>query len=211
MSRGRFITLEGGEGVGKSTLAQSLKNNLSQKGIEVILSREPGGSVGGEEIRSIVLNPKNDDGWSPLTQTLLFFAARSDHLDRIIKPAIERGDWVICDRFTDSTRAYQQVAGGVPAEVIEQLDKITVGQMQPDLTFILDMPIEDALQRREARNGPVDAFENKPLSFHQNVRQAFVGLVKKFHERCYLIDAGQSQEVVLKQAMKTINERFKLS
>ncbi|WP_018997028.1 dTMP kinase [Hirschia maritima] len=210
MQNGRFVTLEGGEGVGKSTLAQLLKVRLSEHGINVVLTREPGGSIGGEEIRSLVLNPKSDDGWSALTQTLLFFAARSDHLDKIIAPALKRGDWVICDRFTDSTRAYQQVAGGVSSEIIEQLDQISVGDVQPDMTLILDMPVEDAVKRREARNGPMDAFESKPLSFHKSVREAFRNLGETYSTRCHVLDAGQSPDEVLNQALKIIDERFDL-
>ncbi len=210
MRNGRFVTLEGGEGVGKSTLARLLKEQLSEHGINVVLTREPGGSVGGEEIRSLVLNPKSDDGWSALTQTLLFFAARSDHLDKIIAPALKRGDWVICDRFTDSTRAYQQVAGGVSSEIIEQLDQISVGDIQPDLTLILDMPVENAVKRREVRNGPMDAFESKPLSFHKSVREAFRSLGETYSKRCHVLDAGQSPDEVLNQALKIIDERFDL-
>ncbi|MFC7290551.1 dTMP kinase [Hirschia litorea] len=210
--KGRFITLEGGEGVGKSTLAANLKLELEKKGQNVVLTREPGGSIGGETIRTLVLNPPHSDGsWSPLTQTLLFFAARRDHLEHVIIPALTRGDWVICDRFTDSTRAYQAVAGGVDQDTITQFDTMVVGENQPDLTLILDMALEDAAKRRVLRNGPIDAFESLPQSFHEKVRHAFIQISQVHPERCYLVDASLEATAVTQKALEIVSNRLKLS
>ena len=145
MTRGQFITLEGGEGTGKSTQAARLVARLKARGLDVVHTREPGGSTGAEEIRHIALN--GDAGrWSPLTETLLMYAARSDHLERTIRPALEAGRWVVCDRFADSSRAYQGAGGGVPPEVIEAIDAAVVGADQPDLTLVFDLRVEVGAQ-----------------------------------------------------------------
>lgn len=209
MTIGKFITLEGGEGVGKSTLAASLKVKLENKGIRVLLTREPGGSIGGETIRSLVLNPPHiEGGWSALSQTLLFFAARRDHLEHTILPALERGDWVICDRFTDSTRAYQSVAGGVSDTTIAQLDEMVVGVHQPDITLVLDMELADAQKRRIQRNGPDDAFESLPQKYHEKVRHAFVQITCTYPERCHLVDASLTTDQVADNAMGLVEKQL---
>lgn len=210
MTKGRFITLEGGEGVGKSTLARNIQESLTEKGIESILTREPGGSLGGESIRAMVLNPPKDVTWSPLTQTLLFFAARRDHLENTILPAINRGDWVICDRFTDSTRAYQAVGGDVDEKTVETLDQLVVGSQQPDLTLVLDMTLEGAALRRKERNGPIDAFESLPQGFHEKVRQAFSAIAKEHSDRCVILDASKDAEIVSRSAISILEQRFGL-
>ncbi|ACT59319.1 dTMP kinase [Hirschia baltica] len=208
MNLGRFVTLEGGEGVGKSTLASNLQKKLLELDIKCLLTREPGGSLGGEAIRNIVLNPPHHQDWSPLTQTLLFFAARCDHLENVIKPALLRGEWVICDRFTDSTRAYQAVAGGVDDHVVSTLDQLVVNEQQPDLTLLLDMPLEVSAKRRIERNGPQDAFEKLPQSFHENVRQAFLEIADRYKDRCYVLDASNSVDQVTAEALELICKRF---
>lgn len=207
MQEGKFITLEGGEGVGKSTLAKNLQSVLLSKGLQSVLTREPGGTVGAETIRSLILNPPGDVNWSATSQTLLFFAARRDHLENVIVPALKQGKWVICDRFTDSTRAYQEIAGGVSASVIDTLDEIIVDNYQPDLTLILDMELSEAAKRRQARNGPEDVFEKKPQIFHEKVRQAFLNIAQNNLNRCSLIDASQKPELVTKAAVNAINSQ----
>lgn len=209
MTIGKFITLEGGEGVGKSTLAANLKAKLENKGIRVLLTREPGGSTGGEAIRSLVLNPPHSEGgWSALSQTLLFFAARRDHLEHTILPALERGEWVICDRFTDSTRAYQSVAGGVSKTTIAQLDEMVVGTHQPDITLVLDMELNEAKKRRIQRNGPDDVFESLPQSYHEKVRLAFIQIAHTYPERCHLVDASYTAGIVADNAMVVVENQL---
>ncbi|HOZ27530.1 MAG TPA: dTMP kinase, partial [Hyphomonadaceae bacterium] len=157
-TRGRFITLEGGEGVGKSTLATALEARLVARGIKVVRTREPGGTPGAEAIRRLILNPPAEvTGWEPIAETLLFYAARTDHLDKLIRPALAAGSWVICDRFSDSTRAYQAAAGHVPSEHIETIDRICVGDTTPDITLILDLPLSAARERMIARANDKDA------------------------------------------------------
>ena len=152
MTRGRFITFEGGEGAGKSTQVQRLAARLKAGGGEVVTTREPGGSPGAESIRDLVLKG-SADRWSPVTETLLMYAARRDHVERVIRPALERGAWVICDRFADSTRAYQGAAGGVDAKFISALETYVLETTRPDLTLVFDLPAEVGLQRAHARAG----------------------------------------------------------
>ena len=165
LKQGLFITLEGGEGVGKSTVLKELLKSLENTSVEVVTSREPGGTKGAEAIRSFVLKPPLEPGWDAMTQLLLFNAARADHLARKIRPALQRGAIVLCDRFSDSTRAYQSAAGGIDAEIVETIDQCVVGDDQPDLTLILDMPLEIAAKRRETRGGETDVFEKLGLGF----------------------------------------------
>ena len=152
VSRGRFITFEGGEGTGKSTQARLLAERLTGAGREVVLTREPGGSAGAEAIRALLVTG-SVDRWSATTETLLMHAARRDHIERLIGPALERGAWVVCDRFADSTRAYQGAAGGAPAELIAALEREVLGDVTPDLTLVLDLPPADGLARAAGR-GP---------------------------------------------------------
>ncbi len=141
MTAGKFITFEGGEGSGKSTQAHNLAGRLRAQGIEVVLTREPGGSPFAEALRTLILDPETPPH-SALSEALLFYAARADHLDKTIRPALNAGAWVICDRFSDSTRVYQSEAGGLPGEVLDALEEIVVSPTVPDLTFILDLPAE---------------------------------------------------------------------
>ena len=191
MSRGRFITFEGGEGTGKSTQVALLVDRLGARGRDVIRTREPGGSPGGEAIRSLVVSG-SADRWSARTELLLMFAARSDHLERTIRPALEAGQWVVCDRFADSSRAYQGLAGGAETAFVEALDAHVVGTDQPDLTLIFDLPAEVGLERALARAQGDTRFESKGLAFHQNLRLAFQTIARAHPERCRLIDATGS-------------------
>ncbi|WP_269513657.1 dTMP kinase [Brevundimonas subvibrioides] len=195
MSRGRFITFEGGEGTGKSTQVARLVDRLRAQGHEVLRTREPGGSHGGEAIRELVVRG-SADRWSARTELLLMFAARSDHLEQTILPALEAGHWVVCDRFADSSRAYQGLAGGAETAFVEALDRYVVGRDQPDLTLVLDLPAEVGLERALARAQGDTRFESKGIAFHQALRQAFQSIVETHPERCRLIDATGSIDAV---------------
>ena len=195
MARGRFITFEGGEGAGKSTQVARLVDRLRAGGREVIRTREPGGSQGGEAIRELVVRG-SADRWSARTELLLMFAARSDHLERTILPALEAGHWVVCDRFADSSRAYQGLAGGAETAFVEALDRHVVGRDQPDLTLVFDLPAEVGLERALARAQEDTRFESKGIAFHQALRQAFQAIVETHPERCLLIDATGSVDEV---------------
>jgi dTMP kinase len=195
VARGRFITLEGGEGAGKSTQIRRLSQRLADLGIDVVTTREPGGSPGAEAIRDLVLNGAADR-WSPTTETLLMYAARRDHIERTIAPALERGAWVLCDRFADSTRAYQGGAGGADPALIAALEAAVLSEARPDLTLILDLPVEVGLERAASRGGGEARFESKGLEFHRRLRQAFLSIAEDEPDRCAIIDASGAVEAV---------------
>lgn len=195
MTRGRFITFEGGEGAGKSTQVQRLSARLRADGHEVVTTREPGGSPGAESIRDLVLRGAADR-WSPVTETLLMYAARRDHIERVIQPALERGAWVVCDRFADSTRAYQGAAGGTDPALISALETHIVGEVRPDLTLVFDLPAEVGLARAHARAGAEMRFESKGMAFHERLREAFQAIAAAEPARCALIDATASMDAV---------------
>ena len=208
-TRGRFITLEGGEGVGKSTLATALEARLVARGIKVVRTREPGGTPGAEAIRRLILSPPVEvAGWEPIAETLLFYAARTDHLDKLIRPALAAGSWVICDRFSDSTRAYQAAAGHVPSEHIETIDRICVGDTTPDLTLVLDLPLNAARDRMTARANDKDAIESRVLSYHEAVHKAFLDIARANPQRCIVLDASAAPSALADIAMAAINERL---
>ena len=207
MTQGRFITFEGGEGTGKSTQVARLVERLRARDLEVVQTREPGGSQGAEEIRNLALN--GDPGrWSPMTETLLMFAARSDHLERTIRPALEAGRWVVCDRFADSSRAYQGVGGGTPAAFIETLDAAIVGAAQPDLTLIFDLPVEVGLERAFGRGLFETRFESKGLKFHERLRRGFLDIAAAHPERCVVIDAEGDQDAVEARVWAAVEGRL---
>ncbi|NEX91393.1 dTMP kinase [Caulobacter sp. 17J65-9] len=195
MRRGRFITLEGGEGAGKSTQARRLADRLRERGIQVVQTREPGGSPGAEALRGLLVEG-GAERWSPLSEALMMYAARSDHLERVIRPALESGAWVVCDRFSDSTRAYQGAGGGVSAEVIEQLDRTVVGDDRPDLTLVFDLPVEAGLARAHHRAGGEARFESKGVDFHNRLRQGFLAIALAEADRCRVIDATRPVDEV---------------
>jgi dTMP kinase len=195
--RGRFITFEGGEGGGKSTHAKLLAERLDAAGIEVVLTREPGGSPGAEIIRHVLLS----GAAKPLgaeTEAILFAAARDDHVRNTIAPALEAGKWVICDRFMDSTRVYQGALGNVDLRLIKGLERVTVGDLVPDLTIILDVPPEVGLSRAAQRRGNAEAdrFESEQMGFHEALRRAYAQLAELEPHRCVLINATQNKETV---------------
>ena len=193
---GFFITLEGGEGAGKSTQIQLLAAALRAMGRDVLVTREPGGSPGAEAIRGLILN--GGFGFSSVTEALLFSAARLDHLEKTIRPAIARGAIVLCDRFFDSTRAYQGASGGTAPSVLAALETIAVGVTRPNLTFILDLPAEIGLKRAHERRGAgvADRFEGEALSFHEKLRSGFLHIAQNEPQRCVVVDAARSVEVV---------------
>jgi len=207
MARGRFITFEGGEGAGKSTQAKRLAAWLEGQGRKVLLTREPGGSPGAEEIRKLLVQGAIDR-WDPITETLLHFAARRDHLERVIRPALAAGQWVLSDRFADSTLAYQGYGHGVDRGFIAALESAVVGSQRPDLTLILDLPVAQGLKRAGARRGPETRYEAMALAFHERLRQGFLAIASEDPQRCRVIDATANLEAVQAKLRAAITEKF---
>jgi dTMP kinase len=207
--RGRFITFEGGEGTGKSTQASLLAERLRGYGLGVVVTREPGGSPGAEAIRHVVLSGAAQPLGSH-AEAILFAAARDDHVSQLIRPALEAGRWVICDRFADSTRIYQGVLGNVDPRVISSLERITVGDTKPDVTVILDVPTELGFERASSRRGRgrADRFEAETLEFHNKLREAYRELAEREPDRCVLIDAGGEASTVADAVWAVINRRL---
>jgi dTMP kinase len=195
VAQGRFITLEGGEGAGKSTQARRLGARLEARGHRVVVTREPGGSAGAEAIRALLVTGEADR-WSPMTETLLMYAARRDHIERTIAPALAAGAWVVSDRFADSTRAYQGAGGGAPASLIQALERHVLGEMRPDLTLILDLPVDVGMARTLGRDHAETRFEAKGAAFHQRLREGFLAIARVEAARCALIDASQPLDAV---------------
>lgn len=190
----RFITIEGGEGAGKSTAQQFLASKLISMGLSVTLTREPGGTPLAEELRQTLLNPHGEVPVE-MAELLLLFAARAQHIAEVIKPALDRGEWVICDRFTDATYAYQGGARGMSVEVITQLEKMVQGALQPHQVILLDLPPEVGLERARAR-GELDRFEREPMAFYERVRSGYLGRVRTMPDRYTVIDASQDLQGV---------------
>ena len=203
---GRLITFEGGEGVGKSTQIRRLGTGLTEAGVDVVITREPGGTSGAEAIRSLVTEGKADR-WSPMTETLLFLAARQDHVERLIQPALAEGRWVLCDRFIDSTRVYQGVAGTLGLDLIDRLHRTIFDRLTPDLTILLDLPVETGLARRAAA-GEANRFEQKVTDFHQAVRSGFLDLAAREPLRFSVIDAAPAEGDVAALIEQAVMGRF---
>lgn len=196
MAGGRFISLEGGEGVGKSTQLRRLAEALRAEGREVIETREPGGSPGAEAIRALLLEGETDR-WTPESEALLFAAARADHVARLIRPALERGAWVLCDRFLDSSLAYQGGAGGVGEAAIRQLHQIGSDGLLPDRTLLLELPGADAAEREFARdNGRLDRFGRKAGDYHRQVAATFRKFAETAPQRFRVVNAEGAMEEV---------------
>ncbi len=205
----QFISFEGGEGSGKSTQLQRLAASLRATGAEVVETREPGGSPMGERIRAILLDPS--EKLDPITQAFLFSAARRDHVVRLIAPALARGAYVLCDRFADSTRAYQGAAGDVPPELVEALIDAAIGSIRPDLTLILDIDPALGLARahqRRAADTRADAFEAADMAFHSRVREGFRQLVEHEPARCVLVAADESADAVHAAILRVVMARL---
>ncbi|WGF90614.1 dTMP kinase [Marinivivus vitaminiproducens] len=204
--RAPFITFEGGEGGGKTTQIARLAETLRARNIAVETTREPGGTDGAELIRDLLVHGPTDR-WLPLTETMLHVAARHEHVARRIRPALEQGRWVLCDRFLDSTRIYQGVAAGVAMETIDALHRLALDGLVPDLTLILDLASEAGLSRR-ARAGGAERYERMGAAFHQRVRDGFRALAESQPERCVLIDANRSKEQVAADIWLTVRTRL---
>jgi dTMP kinase len=206
---GRFITLEGGEGTGKSTQVKRLAATLAARGFDTLTTREPGGSPGAEEIRKLMV--EGEPGrWDPITETLLAYAARADHVARTIGPALLADSWVICDRFSDSTFAYQGVGRGVERETIRRIDSAVLDDFAPDLTLILDVDVQIGLARAMARGGLENRFEKFGTDFHEKLRQAFLDIARRNPERCKVVDASGTEEQVADQIFAAVTRRFQL-
>lgn len=203
---GRFITLEGGEGAGKSTLARGLADALRTRGRDIVITREPGGAPGADAIRALLVS--GDAGrWSATEEALLFAAARLNHLTHTIRPALARGAWVICDRYYDSTRAYQVAAGGLALHKLETLNNL-IEAPAPDLTLILDLAPGHGLKRSRGVHVGEDRFEKKDANFHERVRQEFLAIAAREPKRCVVIDAQQPAENVVAQATIAVEARL---
>jgi dTMP kinase len=207
--RGKFISFEGGEGSGKSTQIKLLADRLAAAKLRAIVTREPGGSPGAEIIRHLVLSGMGKL-LGPDAETLLFAAARDDHVRTVIQPALSQGTWVLCDRFSDSTRAYQGRLGKVAPAVLNAMQRVTIGDLKPDLTIILDVPVEVGLKRAAARRGAgaADRFEAEDIKFHHELRDAYRQIAAEDPNRCVLIDATPDPDVVAAQVWTALREHL---
>ena len=206
---GRFITLEGGEGSGKSTQAKRLAATLQAKGLPALTTREPGGSPGAEEIRALLV--QGEPGrWDALTETLLLYAARADHVRHTIGPALKTGKWVISDRFNDSSFVYQGIGRGVARETIRRIDSVVLDDFKPDFTLVLDIDVDTGLKRAATRGGKENRFENFDRDFHERLRQGFIEIAKRHPDRCALIDAAGTPDAVAAAIWAAISRRFSL-
>lgn len=206
---GKFITLEGGEGGGKSTQIARLKQALEGTGLTVIATREPGGTPAGERIRSLLVEGE-PGSLSPTAEALLHFAQRAEHLERLIKPALSRGAWVISDRFANSTMAYQGYGHRLGRKPIEALYKLVCGSFKPNLTLILDVPVDIGLERANARRGNETRYERMDTSFHERLRRGFLDIVRRDKKRCVLIDASEPADAVTAAVLAAVTRRLKI-
>ncbi len=206
MPSGKFITFEGGEGAGKSTQIKRLAAAIEKTGLTVTVTREPGGSRGAETIRAMLLDP--DAEWDPPTEALLHFAARADHYTTKIAPALKEGAWVLCDRFADSTRAYQGYGLGLDMGAIETLYEIALDDFVPDLTIILDIPVETGVERMIERGADPDRYEKMDTAFHERLRQGFLEIAKQDPDRCAVIDANNDIDTVTARIFDCVETRM---
>ena len=209
-TRGRFITLEGGEGAGKSTQIALLADALADVGIDVLKTREPGGSKGAEAIRGLLVEG-DVARWDAMTEALLHYAARRDHLVRTVWPALDAGRWVVCDRFADSTMAYQGYGHGLDRGVIETLYRTVVGDARPDLTLILDIAPEDGLARAGGRGSGEARYERMQLEFHRRLRDGFLEIARIEPARCAVVDAARDADTVQRDIRDAVAERLDVS
>jgi len=207
--RGRFISFEGGEGAGKSTQIRLLADKLGAAKVQTLVTREPGGSPGAEIIRHLLLSGMGKL-LGPDAETLLFAAARYDHVRTVIEPALSRGIWVLCDRFSDSTLVYQGILGKVPPALLSAMQRVTIGDLKPDLTVILDVPVEVGLTRAAERRGTAkaDRFESEDVEFHRQLREAYRQIATNEPDRCVLIDATQETDRVAANIWSALRDRF---
>ena len=208
MASGRFITFEGGEGAGKTTQLRLLAEKLRQRGIEVLCTREPGGAQGAEQIRALLVEGAADR-WDGVTEALLHYAARRDHLRQTVWPALASGRWVLCDRFADSTLAYQGYGHGLSRKALRQLYAFAVGQFTPDLTVILDLPVVEGLARASRRGGGEDRYERMDLGFHQRLRDGFLAIAAAEPVRCAVLSASGDPTVIAEQVLAVVDARLR--
>lgn len=210
--RGKFITFEGGEGAGKSTQIRTLATDLQRRGLDVVVTREPGGSAGAEAVRSVILSGAARD-YGAAGEALLFSAARIDHIDQLIEPSLAAGKWVLCDRFADSTRAYQGVLGNLDTRLIQALEHVTLKGLKPDLTLMLDLDPKIGMARADARRGKseaADRFESEGADFHKALRDVFRDIAAAEPARCVVIDASRTQGLVAADIIAAVATHFKL-
>ena len=205
---GKLITFEGGEGAGKSTQVSLLVERLKSAGRHAVATREPGGSPAAEEIRETLLSGKIKS-FGPFAEALLFSIARQDHVDTVISDALARGQWVVCDRFLDSTRAYQGVTCGVPAPVISALERLTLHGLMPNLTIVLDIPVEEGLARARRRRTTPDRFESQDFGQHERIRKAFLDIAEEEPARCVVIDARKPEALVAEDVWEAVAARLR--
>ena len=205
--RGQFITFEGGEGAGKTTQAERLAKSLNEAGIETLLTREPGGTFGAEAIRDLVLSGTSDR-WSGLTELLLMYAARLDHVEKLIEPALDRGVWVISDRFSDSSMAYQGYARGLGKDRVEAVHKAVLDDFEPDMTILFDMDPVMAMKRVETRGDDISRFDAESIEFHKVLRDAFHKIAEDNTERFRTINADASRDSVQTQILFAISQKY---
>ena len=210
-SKGTFITLEGGEGSGKTTQIKLLASFLENQGHQVIITREPGGTDEAEKIRNLLVH-RDGGNWTPMAECLLLFAARNMHVENLIKPALAEGKIVISDRFTDSTRAYQSYGHGLEQDIVESMVQLSIGGFEPDLTFVFDLDVETGLKRAGKRltddNSGEDRFEQLALEFHERLYEGYMDIANRFPERCVVIDADRNIEQMASDIQKIVLERI---
>ena len=208
MPRGLFITFEGGEGVGKTTQIMQLEASLKEKEFDVIITREPGGCPAAEEIRGLLRHHEHGGRWTAKAELMLLFAARAMHIHDVIAPALVQSTTVLCDRYIDSTRVYQGDTQGVDADFIASLEKQIVGDVVPDITFVLDLPADIAMARVQER-GALDHYDRGSLEFYEGLRQGFLNIVKDNPARCVRVDASQDKEIIAATILKAVEEKLK--
>ena len=207
MERGKFISFEGGEGAGKTTQAERIVEALGKAGIDAVLTREPGGTFGAEAIRDLVLAGTHDR-WSGMTELLLMYAARLDHVEKLIKPSLERGVWVICDRFSDSSMAYQGHARGLGADRVAAVHEAVMDGFEPDLTILFDIDPILAQKRVQTRGEDLSRFDTEELDFHKKLRTAFQEIAESNEDRFHIVDAASSRDAITTQIQHAIMQKF---
>ncbi len=204
---GKFITLEGGDGTGKSTQARLLAEFLKEQQKEVLLTREPGGAPGSDDIRQLILTGE-PERWDVVGETLLFYASRRNHLRLTVWPALERGDWVISDRFADSTMAYQGYGNQLGVEAVTKIHEVSVGDFEPDLTLILDIDVRKGIARTQGRTNNEDRFEKMDIAVHERMQQGFYEIAEKNSHRCVIVDADRPIDEIQAELRKIVRERL---
>ena len=207
MFKGKFITIEGCEGTGKSTQIKLLEKNLKKK-IKIKSTREPGGSFGAEQIRKLIFKSKKQN-WSPRTEALLHISARSDHLEKVIKPNLKMGIWIICDRFRDSTIAYQGYGNGLKLNVLEIIQDSIFNKFHADITIILDMDANKCLKRVKKRKSGIQKYEKMNINFHKKIRNGFLKIADENKKRCFVLNADKNPIKISKKILEIINNKFK--